>query len=440
MKALQRFFAVFVLTALFTMTIASPVLAFDGRSGDDVVIAADEVVNDDLYVGATNFTLDGTVKGDLIVAGEYIVINGTVEGDVIAAGNTIVINGNVTDDVRIAGAALQVGDNAVIGGDLLAAGASLEAAPDSTINGDALFGGGQGLMNGSIAGDFMVGTGALEINGNVDGNVTAEVGEAQEGAPSPSMYTGNTKITLPSVKPGLTLGDNAKIKGDFTYTQTTDIKIPTGIVDGKVTRKDPPVNEENIPAPPTQAEVAATWAFDLLRNIVTYAIFGLLLVWLVPAFLNGLGEKLQKQPLPSFGWGIVAYAAFFFALLLITVVMIIGGVIFGFISLGSITGTIVWVGIFSLFALVLGFVLFTSFFTKILVAWLGGKWILGRFNPALAEHKVWPLLLGVVIVGLLVKLPAIGWLLSFLIMFLGLGALWLWGRDRMSKPVPVVQQ
>ena len=106
MKPINKIFAVFSLLALFTMTVTSSALAFDGRGGETVVIGADEVIEDDLYVGATNFTLDGTVKGDLFVSGETIVINGTVEGDVFAMGQSIVINGIVTDDVRMAGACL----------------------------------------------------------------------------------------------------------------------------------------------------------------------------------------------------------------------------------------------------------------------------------------------------------------------------------------------
>ena len=109
MKTIQRIMAIFVLAAMLSLTFATPALAFDGRSGDVVVIKADEVVNDDLYVSANEFTLEGTVKGDLIVFATTVYINGTVEGDLIAAGNTIVIEGTVTDDVRIAGAALQLG-------------------------------------------------------------------------------------------------------------------------------------------------------------------------------------------------------------------------------------------------------------------------------------------------------------------------------------------
>ncbi|NWF64587.1 MAG: polymer-forming cytoskeletal protein [Chloroflexi bacterium] len=435
MNTIQRILAGFALTALLTLTFASPALAFDGRAGDTVTIEADEVVNDDLYASAETFTLEGTVKGDLIVFAATVYVNGTVEGDLIAAGNTIVINGTVTDDVRTAAAAIQIGDDGTVGGDVIAASASLENKNGSAVEGDLIYAGAQALLAGSIGDDVSIAAGGVDIQGEVGGDVTAEVGDSEEGSPSPSMYISDVKVIIPNVSPGLTVGDEAAIKGSLTYTQSYDVNIPTGAVIGTIIRNEPVVDEDEVETAPTPAERAAAWTFDMLRTIATLAIFGLLLVWLAPNFLKELSEKLQSQPAPSFGWGVVAYAAFFFSLLLIVVVMIISGILFGIISLGSVTGTIIWVGLLAIFALIVGFVLFTSFGAQILVAWLGGKWILGRFNPALAEHKVWPLLLGVVIVGLLVKLPLAGWLIGFLIMFFGLGALWLWGRDRMRKPM-----
>src|SRR3989304_5776128 len=81
------FLLVFIgLVAIFALALAIPARAFDGRGGDTVTIPAGEVIEDDLYVGAGTFTLDGVVKGDLIVAGSTITINGTVEGDLLAAG------------------------------------------------------------------------------------------------------------------------------------------------------------------------------------------------------------------------------------------------------------------------------------------------------------------------------------------------------------------
>jgi len=430
MKPIRKFFAVFSMLALLTLTIATPAMAFDGREGDVVVIEADEVVNDDLYVSAEEFTLEGTVKGDLFVVGNVIVINGVVEGDLFAGGNSVIINGTVMDDVRMGGAALKLGDEASIGGDLLAGGASLEAESGSTVGGNLLYGGGQILFAGDVADDAMIGTGAASLSGEFGGDVRVDIGDVDENGPSPSMYINNTEISIPSVKPGLEVDEDAKIEGDLIYTLTKDAAIPSGAVEGKVTRNEPVLDVKYSKPEPTQAEKAVSWTLDLLRTIVTLILFGLLLGWLAPTFMKTLTDKLQAQPAASLGWGVVAYVAFFFALFLLVTVAILGAVIFGIITLGGISGTIIWVAILALFAAVVGFVLVTVFLTKIIVAWLGGKWILGRFNPSLAEHKVWSLVLGVVILALLIELPFVGWLIGLLVMFLGLGALWIWGRER----------
>src|SRR3990172_3672538 len=100
MKQATKFLAVFALLIMLALTFVVPARAFDGRDGDKVVIKADEVVDDDLYVSAGVFVLDGTVNGDVIAFGETITINGTINGDLMAAGSTIVINGEVSDDAR----------------------------------------------------------------------------------------------------------------------------------------------------------------------------------------------------------------------------------------------------------------------------------------------------------------------------------------------------
>jgi cytoskeletal protein CcmA (bactofilin family) len=430
MKTTTRFFSIFTLLAILTLAFATPVLAFEGRTGDNIVIEADEVIDDDLYVTAQNFTLEGTVTGDLFVAGENIVINGTVEGDLFAGGQTVVINGTVSGDVRIGGAALQLGETASIGEDLLAGGASLETKKGSTNGGDLLVGSGQTLLAGDVAGDVFAGTGALELRGNIAGDVTAEVGEADEtNGQTPPMYMPDINISIPSVSPGFTIKDGAKIEGDLTYTQFTDVKIPADAVDGKVTRNEPVVDIENNYVPPTAGELALTWTFNLLRSIITLVLLGLLLAWLAPRFVNVLSEKIQATPAASLGWGVVAFASFFFTLLLIIVVMTIGALFFGVLTLGGVSASIIWVGLLSIFALCIGFGLVTSFLAQIVVAWLGGKMILEKLNPTLAASKVWPLVLGVVIVALLTSLPLVGWVFGLVIMFLGLGAFWIWGRE-----------
>jgi hypothetical protein len=176
--------------------------------------------------------------------------------------------------------------------------------------------------------------------------------------------------------------------------------------------------------------------------MVTLVLLGLLLGWLAPRFLKGSASRIETQAWPSLGWGAVAWAAFFFALLLIVIVMIAGGLLFGALTLGGLSGTVIWLGILAIFTLSVLFVLATAYITKIVVGTALGKWVLSKINPDLAEHKYWPMILGVVLIVVVVgmfRFPMLplgffGWLLNFIIVLFGLGALWIWGRDRIGKP------
>ena len=446
MSKIHKTFSVLALIALFAL-IATPVYAFDGRGGDKVVIPAGNVVNDDLYIGANQFVLDGTVNGDVIVGGQMITINGTINGDLFAAGQTIVINGTVTGASRIAGSVLFIGEKANIGKDVVGAGYSLESRKGSVIGRDLVFAGGQILTAGDIARNVQVATGGLEIAGSVGGNVKADVSdEGQRSGPPPTMFMGPSTVPVPLVSTGLTIDPSAKISGDLNYTQTKDLTFPAGTISGKIVRVVPTANQNNRAAAliETPGQKVANWSLNLLRSLVTLILIGLLLLWFLPSFVKKPIEKLESKFWPSLGWGVVAYAAFFFSLLLILFVMILGGILFGALTLRGLSGTVVWLGILALFALVVGFVLITSFISKVVFGMAFGKWILIRLNSPLAEHKIWPMVIGVgitVVVIALLSFPLIpgilGGLLNFMIILFGLGAFWLWGREMLAKK-PIV--
>lgn len=442
MKTIHKFLSVFSLLALLAMTFATPALAFDSRGGDKVVIKSDEIIEDDLYVTANEFVLDGTVKGDLFVFAQTITINGTVDGDLLAMGQAVIVNGTVTDDARVAGAVLQIGKDASIGSDLVGGGGSLEAKSGSAIAGELVFGAGQALLDGDVSGDVLAGTVALELGGSFGGDVQAYVDatEDTQSAPPMNMFMTDIPITLPSVEPGLTVNDSAQIAGDLKYTSTIDLPIPSGAVEGKVTRTLPQVSAEATYVPPTPADKVGTWALDMLRTIVTLILFGLLLGWLFPAFMKALPEKVKAQPWASLGWGAIAWAAFFFGLFAVVLVMIFGGMVFGFLTLGGLSGSIIWLGILTLFAATILFALAASYLTKIVVGDMMGKWILNRTRPALAEHKTWPMVIGVTVLIVTIELfrfPLLpigffGWLINFSVILCGLGALWIWGREKIQ--------
>jgi cytoskeletal protein CcmA (bactofilin family) len=418
-----------------------PASAFDGRSGENIVIESNEVIDDDLYVTAATFVLDGTVNGDLIAAGQTLTINGKVDGDVMAAGQTIVVHGEVTGAIRMAGSILLVDEAASIGGDIIAAGYSLETREGSTIGQDLVFAGGQSLLAGDVARNLQVATGAFELRGTVGGNVNADVGEANAGyaGPPPTLFMPPSSVSIPTVAPGLRIAESAKVEGSLDYTQSEDLVIPAGVVAGKVTRSQPATNRA---APPqeTTSDRIVSWGVNILRASITLILIGLLLLWLFPSFVQGLSLKVQSATWPSLGWGLVAYAGFFLVVLLVIVGTILGALLFGLLTLGGVAGTIVSVGLLSLIALIVGFVLVTSFVAKIVFGEALGRWLLARANSPLAGHRFWPMVIGVVVTVVVIALLSfplipgfLGGLLNFAVILFGLGALWLWGRERMAR-------
>jgi cytoskeletal protein CcmA (bactofilin family) len=433
-----------ILTLFFLLTIAfvSPAYAFDGRSGDKIVIQAGNVVNDDLYVGANEFVLDGTVNGDVVAFAQTITINGTINGDLITGAQTVVVNGAVTGNIRMGGSVLFVGEKAAIGGDILGAGYSLEVRKGSTIGRDVVAAGAQIVLAGDVSRNVTAATGALQIDGNIGGNVNAQVGEAGQtrNGPPPTMFMPQSTVPIPPVTQGLTIDPSAKIAGNLDYTQNNNLSFPAGVVGGKITRTQPKATQ-NQPAPEkTTAQKVLQWGIQLARSLVTLLLIGLFLLWLFPGFTRALGEKLQSKPWPSLGWGVVTYAGFFFLILLVIFVTVLGALIFGLLTLGGLSAAIVWAGILTLFAMILGFVLATSFVAKVVFGLALGTWILARLNSPLASSKFWPMVVGVVVIVLVVALltfPLIpgflGGLLNFAIILFGLGTMWLWGRESLAK-------
>ncbi len=440
MKRMRTFLSVLVLTTLFAMTLVTPALAFDGRNGDRVIIPAQEVIHDDLYITANEFTLDGTVNGDLFAVAQTITINGTVNGDLVSAGQTVIVNGTVTGALRIAGSALLIGEQARIGDDLVSAGYSLEVRRGSTIGRDLVFGGAQALLAGDVIRNVKVAASALELRGTVGGNVKSELGstnQAQAGPP-PTMFMPQTRVSVPAVPLGLTLDPAAKIKGNLEYIQDKELTLPAGLVGGKVyfNLYTPSVTG---PQEPTFGAKVATWALNFLRSSIAHLLIGLLLLWLFPTFVKGLSETLKTRFWPSLGWGVVSWAVFFVALLLIVFATIAGGIVFGMLNLGQLSGTIVWLGLLALLALVIGFVLITTFLAEVVFGAALGKWILTKAHSTLAENRYWPMVIGLLItlaVVALLSFPAIpsflGWWVNFAVILFGLGTLGLWGRDRLA--------
>jgi cytoskeletal protein CcmA (bactofilin family) len=425
------------LLALFTLALllaglvaASPVGALETRSGDEVVIGPDEVIEDDLYVTANEVIVDGTVRGDLIAFGGSIAVDGTVEGDLIGAARSVVIGGTVEDDVRIAGQTLLLGEGAEVEDDLIAAGFSLENVPDSTVGGTLMYAGYQALLQGTVGEDVNAAANGLELGGEVGANVDAEV-DGEDGGPPPFLFA--PQADLPTVDPGLTLTDSATVGGDLTYESSTEARIdPQAQIEGEVIGEERPAEEEE------DAYTFADAVFDHLRSFVALLLVGLILIWIAPNWVRRRAGTVLDRPVASLGWGVlglVAFLALGVAILLATLVL---AVILGLLTLGGLVALIVVLGLLAEVVLVLAFWIFTNYLAQIVVSFLAGLLLVEAVRPGGGSGRVLPLVVGLILYVILRAIPVLGALVGLAVVLLGLGALfhWIWAKLRRGRAAP----
>ncbi len=398
---------------------ARPLYATDFRGGDTITIGENEVIDDDLFISGDVVTVNGTVKGNLFASGGAITINGHVEGSLFGAGRTLLLNGQVDGSAYVGGYALALGDGAQIGRNLNFGGFSLTTEGGSAI-GRSLYGGGyQFLLNGAIENDVAVGSGALELNGTVGGDVRGSVGSPGEG--TPAIYMPEFEGAVTAVEPGLRVSEGAKIGGNLTIEQMA-------------------ASSQAEAAPfYSPANLQLRWA---IGEALALLIIGLLFLYMRPTFLQRSGDAVQHDLFASLGIGsliiFIAVVAVPVALGLLVALAVIGG----WLTLGNLVGDIVGLGLVTLL-FAIGLFFFTAgMITKIVVAYTGGRLLVGRLvngdEPMRGGSAIFALVLGVIIyIGLRSIQFGIGSIVGLLVTMVGLGALYLVIRGR-GHGAPVV--
>jgi len=433
---IRKWFAILVVACFILFLLAPIAWAAEFRAGDKVVIGPDEVIKDDLYVSAGTIIVDGTIKGDLIAGGGEITINGTVEGDLIAAGGSLTINGTVQDDVRIAGGVLTIGRNAQIGDDVFAAGYSFEAASGSAIGGGLFMAGYQAKLAGEVEEDFHGTMGALEIAGRIGGDVDVEVGE-----PDPDFEAMQPFFAMwmpaPMMPPGFRLGDGAVIEGKLTCTSGAEAEVASGAeVSGGIVYQTPvprPGEVEEVVEEVTPAQATMNWFLGQLRRLITLLVVGLVALWIVPGQVREAATALRTRPLPSFGWGIVVTIAVFLVIPIVLIGVIVLDIILGRLGLGGLVASITGLGLIGDATILVGFLITAFYITKVVFGFLTGRLLLERIQPKWAAGRILPLVVGVVLFVIFRAIPILGWLIGLIVTLLGLGAIWLMGREALRR-------
>lgn len=444
MKRYSR--GIVILLFLFALLAGSYHPAQAAEIDNDGELAVDEVVNDDVFLTGEKVTMDGTVNGILFASGETVTINGTVNGDALLFGSTVIlapgakvvgnvflgarsaqIEGSISGSLFGGAAAVTLEKTALIGRNLYYGGYSLQASSGSAVTRDAFLGVYQAILDGEIQRDVNFGGAALELNGRVGRNLNAEVGGTEDGF---KMSFGDQQDLPKAIAPGLRVAESAVINGKMVYTspdeQAGAIKVEP---DGGMIYQTPAPNEDSTTSTKKPALTvrypALGWLADFLRNFVTLLALGALALWLLPAVVQRIVGQARVQPVQSAGYGVLAIFSGYFSALVALVLILLGGLLLGFLSLGGLSSPIFGVGLagWSLFLAVLTFLISTG--SKLIVAYLIGQVLIERAIPQAANQQIWALVAGAALYALVRSIPIVGLIIGIAATLVGIGAMWL---------------
>jgi len=338
----------------------------------------------DREAGGDRFSAGGTVTvstpvtADLLAAGGNIEVDTRIGGDVLAVGGNVRIKGEVDSGVLAGGGQLSL--NARVRRSARVAGGQVEIGPKAELGGNLSVAGGQVRVEGPVFGYVQVAGGNIVLDGPIGGDVWATGGK-------------------------VTLGPNARIGGKLHYASRAELQQdPAAIIKGGTEKLEfeaswPREHHET----PRSGLAGWVWIAGLM-------VLAAVLVRIAPGFTARVSEVLQRRP-----W---------FALL-------IGFIVLVCVPVAAVLLLVTVIGLPLALLVLLAYPVLLLLGYELTAIGIS-DWTMRRFAGARAQSPGWRALAAaaaVFLVALLARLPAIGGLLAFLALLVGIGALVLqWKR------------
>ncbi len=373
-------FQILILAVLCFFSSAPVVLA----QGNYQLLPVGQTIQSDYFRAAEQVQIDGDINGDAFLAGGLVTINGRIDGDLFVFGGKVTVNGEVGNSVR------------VFGGDV--------------------------VLNGPVGRNVALVCGNCTVTklASVSGSLLLTSGNAEVAAPSIGKgfryFGGRLYLNAPITNEAFVvanrefiLGPHASVSGDLKYTGNSQAVIQQGAtVAGKIAYEKSNKSED------FPKFFGASGAFDIFNKISPFvefagflvsALIGFLLLGLFPRYFEKVAMAVSKQPVASFGWGI---------LVVIAIPMV------ALLSALTIVGLPV-----SLVLVVVGYLLFTA--AQFVMAFvIGRKVMLGRYG----ERRGWAIILGLLIFFILGQIPILGRIIYVGFVLVGLGGMLLSYRHK----------
>lgn len=358
------------------LSFGQSVSAAEFKAGDFVSFLRGTTSTGDVYAAGQSISIDQRVEGDVLAAGMNVRISGETSGSVIAAGSFVDVVGNVGHAVRAAGSRVSV--DAEVMGDALLGGAIVNVPQGAVIHGDLYVGSGTAVIDGTVLGNVKIGGGQVAINGQIGGNVDATADD-------------------------LTIGENSKIAGKLKYSSPKMARImsTSSIAGGLDYTESKPMEDRYKPAEPTAAERAGAVLLALLFGLAVWLTASFVALWLFRNQITAVSNSIWNDFAKNLGWGFVW-------LVVVPIACII--------LLLTIIGSSISLFLFLVYAL-------TILVAKVVSGMALGLWIMRRIDKDQKRGLDWKaVLLGVFVLQVVMLIPILGWIASFILFLSALGA------------------
>lgn len=339
-------------------------------SNDQILIAENDIVSGNLLAASKNITVDGTVSGDVIAVAQSITINGRVDGDVLVAAQTIVVNGEVGGNIRVIGNSITI--NSQVARNLNALGSDVVIGKDSRIGWDAILVSSSAQVKGAITGTLSSYVQNIIISGKIGKNVDIKTYDNNQ-----SQKIIITKETI--------------INGDLNYSSVTRAEIESGAnISGQTNYQAPVVHKKN---------TVSSWIWSRVFSILSLLLIGLIFLFITTKHTNNILRVLKTKPGKAFLVGAIIF------LIIPPLVLVLAITIIG-LPLAAILLSLWSAGIF---------------LAKTMVAIFVGNLLIKDLLKKPQTPLFWSLIFGTLIMSILFSLPIVGWIISLLTIWLGLG-------------------
>jgi cytoskeletal protein CcmA (bactofilin family) len=346
-----------------------------------ITIAKNEIVNDDLFAGGENVTIEGTVNGDVFIGAGTVKVSGKVNGNLHIGAGSVTLSGPVSGNVYVGSGWVDI-TGAKIGGSLLVGTGTLNIDKESAISGSLLAGGGTINNKAPVARNVMVGAGMISLDSSVGGEVKLGGGKIDLG-PKTSIG-GSLTYTLDETGSNFTMAEGATVAGQIKKIET---KSATAF------------------RARTKANQAALRSTRFGLGFISFLgalIIGFLWVRFLPKWAEEITGIIKKSFFPSLGTGLLV------TILALPVLLLMAITVIG-LPLAGISFTVL---------------MFSFYLSKIALGFWAGDFLgqkLGGKKMSLYASFT----LGLFVVYVLKGLPYVGIFFSLLIGLTGLGSLFL---------------